>query len=55
MSAQTEDKERIRARPFWKGTTPDEGKINRYYRAELYQQKYGGSASRSSSKVPDQP
>jgi len=55
MQAGTDDQNRIRALPFWKGITPDEGKINRYYRAELYQQKYGGSASRSSSKVPDQP
>ncbi len=55
MQAGTDDQNRIRDLPFWKGITPDEGKINRYYRAELYQQKYGGSASRSSSKVPDQP
>ncbi len=44
MKAPEGDQNRIRALPFWKGATPDQGKINRYYRAELYQQKYGGKA-----------
>lgn len=43
MQAPTEDKERIRALPFWKGVAPNDSKVDRYYRAELYQQKYGGS------------
>jgi hypothetical protein len=42
-----EEAARIKQDPYWtkRGVTPNEGMISRIYRAQLFKEKYGGSAA----------